>query len=270
MSDRLTEPDYLKNQQYSNSDKLAARIRLHREFTVPNVDIWEWFFDIVLQEAPASATVLEAGTGRGDVWKRNEGRIPAGWQITLTDFSEGMIEDNKAYLGDLAQRMTYHPMDVQHIPYDDDSFDVIFANFMLYHVPDLPRAIAELRRVLRDGGVLFAATNGVNHMIEMRKLIASVDETIDTKTVFHRSFSLQEGDQPLKEHFAEVTMHPFRNAIVVDSVQPVLDYVASMITIPAERFSGEKEQRLRAELERRIAADSAIRIEKESGVFVAR
>ena len=43
-------------------------------------------------------------------------------------------------------------IDIQQIPYPDGSFDTAIANFMLYHVPDLPRAIGEVRRVLRPGG----------------------------------------------------------------------------------------------------------------------
>jgi ubiquinone/menaquinone biosynthesis C-methylase UbiE len=57
--------------------------------------------------------------------------------------------------------------DVEALPFDDDSFDLVLANYMLYHVPDLDQAIAELRRVLCPGGTLLAATNGQGHMHEL-------------------------------------------------------------------------------------------------------
>lgn len=271
MSNRFTDPKYLKDDQYSNADKLAARIRLHRDYTVPAVDIWDWFFDIALSESPAEAKVLEVGTGRGDVWQRNAARIPGGWQITLTDLSAGMIEDNKKHLAETARRMTYDVLDVQNIPFADDSFDVIFANFMLYHVPDLVRGLAELRRVLKPGGVLFAMTNGANHMRELYEFSALVDPSIDPAAIFsHRSFSSQNGKAALEAAFAEVRYHAFESALVVDAAQPIIDYVWSMMTIPGETFVGEKEASLRTQLEERIAAEGHIRIEKESGLFIAR
>jgi len=271
MSNRFTDPKYLKDDQYSNADKLAARIRLHRDYTVPAVDIWDWFFDIALNESPAEANVLEAGTGRGDVWQRNAARIPGGWQITLTDLSAGMIEDNKKHLAETARRMTYDVLDVQNIPFADDSFDVIFANFMLYHVPDLARGLAELRRVLKPGGVLFAMTNGANHMRDLYQFAAAIDPSIDPAAIFsHRSFSSQNGKAALEAAFAEVRYHAFESALVVDAAQPIIDYVWSMMTIPGETFVGEKEASLRTQLEERIAADGHIRIEKESGLFIAR
>src|SRR6185436_7427184 len=51
--------------------------------------------------------------------------------------------------------------DVQHLLAPDAAYDVVLALWMLYHVPDLARGLAELRRVLRPGGRLVALTNGV-------------------------------------------------------------------------------------------------------------
>jgi len=53
--------------------------------------------------------------------------------------------------------------DAQWLPFADASFDCILAMHMLYHVPDRDLAIAEMRRVLRPGGVLLALTN--SHVI---------------------------------------------------------------------------------------------------------
>ena len=60
--------------------------------------------------------------------------------------------------------------DVQEPPFEDASFDVVVAAWMLYHVPDLDRAVAELARVLRPGGRLVATTNAADHLQEMLEL----------------------------------------------------------------------------------------------------
>ena len=45
--------------------------------------------------------------------------------------------------------------DIQNLPYQDASFDVVIANMMLYHVPDIARGLSEVRRVLRRDGRFF-------------------------------------------------------------------------------------------------------------------
>jgi len=61
---------------------------------------------------------------------------------------------------------------VQSLPFADESFDTAVAAWMLYHVPDIDRGIAELARVLAPGGRLVAVTNSELHLHELRELIA--------------------------------------------------------------------------------------------------
>ena len=51
------------------------------------------------------------------------------------------------------------------------SFNAVVANHMLYHVEDRPQALAEIRRVLKPGGKLFAATNSDSHLAKIRQLL---------------------------------------------------------------------------------------------------
>ena len=61
--------------------------------------------------------------------------------------------------------------DVQALPFRNGSFDVVMAMHMLYHVPDIAAAAREFRRVLRDGGVLYALTNSTSAQAEFAELI---------------------------------------------------------------------------------------------------
>ena len=47
------------------------------------------------------------------------------------------------------ENIEYKQIDVQNIPYEDSSFDIVIANMMLYHVHDINKAVSEIRRVWR-------------------------------------------------------------------------------------------------------------------------
>ena len=53
------------------------------------------------------------------------------------------------------------------LPFPDASFDVLTARHMLYHVPSVPAALAEFRRVLKPGGRFLATTNVAAYMPEL-------------------------------------------------------------------------------------------------------
>ena len=88
--------------------------------------------------------------------------------------------------------------DVQALPFGEAQFDVVVANFMLYHVPDLDLALAEIARVLRPGGRLVAATNGVWQLVELWELVGR--DVSDRWKLFMR----ETGAELFRPHFAEV------------------------------------------------------------------
>jgi ubiquinone/menaquinone biosynthesis C-methylase UbiE len=269
-NERRTDSEMLKTQQYNNSKNLSARIRIHELYSTNKQDLWEWYFEQILQESPTEAKVLEVGTGRGDMWKRNASRIPQAWDITLTDFSAGMIADNQAHLGDLAKRMKYQEANVQELPFADGQFDIVFANYMLYHSPNIPQAIKELRRVLKPNGVLFAATNGNQHLAEFYELIAEYSGINDWKDFFTVTFNLQNGANYLGAEFSTVQMCEFDSNLWVTDAQAIVDYVNSAASIDSERFMQAHKPALQAKLEAQIAEKGGILIHKETGFFIAK
>src|SRR5438128_5363777 len=94
-------------------------------------------------------------------------RIPAEWDITLSDFSQGMLDEARQRLRESPHQFVFAVVDAQAIPYPDQVFAAVIANHMLYHVPDRPTALAEIRRVLKPGGHFYASTVGVNHLREL-------------------------------------------------------------------------------------------------------
>ena len=155
-------------------------------------------------------------------------------------------------------------VDAQALPFPDDGFDAVIANHMLYHVPDRPRALAEIRRVLRPGGYFYAATNGARHMQELHAL-ATGKSPAEAEPLDRLAFSLENGAAQFAPHFANVALHRYDDALVVTEAEPLLDYLRSMSARP-----DRDDAHVAATIADLLARDGAIRITKETGMFVAR
>jgi ubiquinone/menaquinone biosynthesis C-methylase UbiE len=102
-----------------------------------------------------AARVLEIAAGTGRVTRRLLERPLR--ELVVTDLNEPMLAEAKRRIGD-DPRVTWQPADAQQLPFADGSFDAIVCSFGLMFVPDKPRALAEMRRVLRPGGTLLLTT----------------------------------------------------------------------------------------------------------------
>ena len=151
--------------QYRDATNLSARINLHARFSTNAYGWHRWVFDQF--EPRPHWRVLELGCGPGTLWLKNRDRLPEDWDIMLSDFSPGMLEEARRKLASLPHPFAFRQMDAQAIPLPDASLDAVIANHMLYHIPDRQKAFAEIRRVLKPGGRLYAATNGHNHLREL-------------------------------------------------------------------------------------------------------
>ena len=97
--------------------------------------------------------VLELATGTGLIAKHI---VQPADHIEATDASPEMIEQAK--LGAKSPKLRFSVQDMFHLPYADRSFDVVIVSNALHIVPEPEKALAEIRRVLKDGGVLIAPT----------------------------------------------------------------------------------------------------------------
>jgi len=262
-----TDQAYLRDDQYRDSRNLSARYALHARFSVNPQSFLRWVFDQFA--LPPQAQVLELGCGRGDLWQRNLDRIPAGWEITLSDFSPGMLEDARETLAPAPRPFSYAVLDAQSIARPDASSDAVVANHMLYHVPAVPRALAEIRRVLRPGGTLFAATNGRAHLRELWDFLAEFDGVPNAASDATRGFDLENGRSLLSEHFAHVALHRFDDALEVTEVGPLVAYVLSMMDTALVARVARNPDSFRAFVSGRLSR-GPLHIGKSAGLFAAR
>lgn len=258
---------------YRTPDRLRARIGFHERYPSGAGDFHDWLLAHV--DAPPDAAVLEVGAGTARMWARDPGRVPPGWRLTLTDLSAGMVEAAAEAVADAGISARVLQADVTALPFEPASFDLAFANHMLYHVSDLDRAVAELRRVLAPGGALIAATNGEAHLAGLRELAAEPGRWegagVVAEGVAPLPFTLESGGEALARSFSHVSVHRRDDVVFADDAEVVLAYLRSMLYLPPE-----PSDELLAELagwEERVRLRLAARpleVRRSSGFFVAR
>lgn len=268
MKSKVPDQKYLLDQQYKNAANLSARAQLHIRFSVNTYGWQQWAFDQI--NAPDNANILEIGTGPGWLWAENQRRIPDGWNITLSDFSPGMLDEARQNLASSSRAFKFESFDAQANPFEDATFDAVIANHMLYHVPDLAKAIAEVHRVLKCGGWFYAGTNGKNHLRELDELTNRFDPVSPFWEGFSadESFTLENGAKQLAALFSMVTMDRYPDVLNVTEAEPLVDYILSG---PASSILvGERLTEFKKFVEWEVAQQSSIRITKDSGMFKAR
>jgi ubiquinone/menaquinone biosynthesis C-methylase UbiE len=75
-------------------------------------------------------------------------------EAVATDISPGMLSALSASAAELGLTVETEACEASTLPFDDDSFDLVFGHAVLHHLPDLLGAFREFRRVLRPGGVV--------------------------------------------------------------------------------------------------------------------
>lgn len=262
---KFADRNFLKADQYKDASNLDARVELHKRFSTNPYGWLTWVFDHLLV-LPANAKILELGCGPAYLWKENAARIPPGWNITLSDLSPGMLDAAWRNLVVTGRNYRFKEIDAQEIPFEDETFDAVIANHMLYHVPDRAKAIAEIKRVLKTGGRFFATTVGAKHMQEMNVWLDEASGGHYVSQVV-RSFLLENGMEQLKPFFSQVTMTRYADTLRVTEVEPLVAYVRSAIAV--SDLQKERLEALKLEWQNMLKQKGEIFISKDSGLFEA-
>ena len=260
---RLIDQTYLKEKQYKTDANLRARIDLHRRFNT-NPENWQrWVYDQLSVEE--GLHILEIGCGPGDLWKTNLDRLPERCQVIAADLSAGMVDKARSVISE-QPGSRFLVLDAQTIPFSSGVFDRVVANHMLYHVPDLAAATGEIRRVLKPGGRLFAATNGIKHMRELDELIAMFHPGYQSVMGAAMRFSLENAPQILEPDFRDIEVREFESNLMVTDTEPLLAYVESMASSEGMDLSGRES--LKNYVQTSIDQRGSFWISKSQGIVV--
>ncbi|TYS70485.1 class I SAM-dependent methyltransferase [Sutcliffiella horikoshii] len=254
-------------EQYKNSSNLNTRIDIHHLYSTNKEDWYIWLFD--QYDISPNSNILEIGCGDGTFWYKNSDRIPRGWNITLSDFSLGMIESAKNKLRDIPN-ITYLQLNIEEIPFENNHFDVVIANHMLYHVQNRKNALKEVRRVLKKDGVFYCSTIGQNHMREFGQLLNTFDSTIHYSLAEDHAgeFGIENGEEQLSPYFNTVSYKNFLGDLEITDVNAIANYLVSTNAELNNILQDEElTEFLRYLNSVKEANNGAIRITKSTGLF---
>ncbi|MGY2893509.1 class I SAM-dependent methyltransferase [Deinococcus sp. UYEF24] len=216
-------------EQYATDRHLNTRIRTHQLYSV-GTDLEEQV-DALLS-LNGSESLLDVGTGPGHF----PGRLHAAGhrgRLVGADLSGGMVAAARASYGGVE----FVEAGADTLPFPDASFDVLTARHMLYHVPNVPAALKEFRRVLKPGGRFLAVTNVAAYMPELWDAVAEAAERENalrplagTGRGVADAFSEINGAAWVRETFGDMQLHFSDDALVFPDPQPVLAYLESVQT----------------------------------------
>lgn len=207
---RLDDPELVRA-EYASEAGLRARASIYGGVDGPNA--WDVAIEALREAAPRRA--LEVGCGWGEFAERVARELDT--EVVAVDLSPRMVELTRE------RGVNAQVGDVQQLPFADGRFDCAVANWMLYHVFDLDGALAELARVLRPGGRLVAATNGLRHLDQLWNLVGRDRGAEPVR------FLAETGAESLRVHFSRVERRDVASVATFATREDVQAYVRSSI-----------------------------------------
>lgn len=264
-------PDAVRR-MYTTDEALRVRHDIHERYSVPPINFTEWALGCVAWRGDERVLDVGCGPGRWLAALREYAPQADYWGL---DLYPGMLRAHP-----LPERVL--SADVQHLPFAEASFDVVMANHMLFHVPDIEQAVIECRRVLKPGGIFIASTNSLHNMPELQVLMRRAvtllvppgTTNIQVPMAHTDLFTLESGTRLLARHFYGVVRYDLPNALIFPTVEPVLDYLESTRSVrepqlPAGVSWDDVMLIVREQINRLIDHFGELTINKLSGVLVA-
>lgn len=218
---KLITKQYLKTHQYQNSNNLSARRKLFDYKTNPE-SLWAW----VCRHYPfqPNSKILEVGCGSGDFWKEAFNELPEHCDITLTDFSEGMLETAKKNLKSFTQ-LKFEIADVEHLPYPNNYFDIIMAHLILYHADSPEQALKEIKRSLKKSGTAGILVSGEDNMQPLFTLVNCENPRQAIR------FSDEKAKEILPIYFNHIKRYVYEDVLNIPETEPLIAYLRSFSSL---------------------------------------
>lgn len=262
----LTNEQENISRQYINDDNLNKRISIH-DYGTSTQDFMNWIYDRL--NIKEGMKILEIGCGNGLLWKKNMEQIPKHISLTLTDNSDGMLEKVRQIFLENVSNVCIQYMDAENPVIPKNTYDIIIANHMLYHVNNRDGLFMAINEGLKSDGTFICTTVGANHMKELNDELRVFDKNINI--TFYETvnrFSLENGRQQLEKYFSNIKLELFDDNLLIDNADIIYEYACSYPDKTGEILSKRKGEFMQKMTEK-IKRKGFYYITKSTGMFKA-
>jgi SAM-dependent methyltransferase len=200
---KLSDRD-LVAREYATIDRLSMR-RLDRTAWLGGEDD-PWLLALAAIAEVRPTRVLDAGCGSGDF-----AAMLTAPDVRCVDLSPAAVDATRA------RGLHAEVADIQNLPFPDGSFDVTVSNWVLYHVLDRGRAIAELARVLTPTGRFVGCYNAPGHLQELWSRVGAPVDADD--------FNADNGPAELQRSFRQVQVREAHGEVLWETRERVQTYL---------------------------------------------
>ncbi|MBB3128847.1 ubiquinone/menaquinone biosynthesis C-methylase UbiE [Paenibacillus rhizosphaerae] len=211
---------------YHTGNNLSAKYEVMGKYGISKELFETWIIEKL--NLLGSERVLDIGTGNGrfsiptsKILKSNGGFV------VCCDLAEGVMNSARIQAEQEGLPILHMIADAENLPFLSDEFDVVMANHMLYHLPDLKKGLKEISRVLRNTGKFLATTNSSRGMPEFFTLHQETMRQLHIPFEIKEDpipFSLENGEAILSKHFNRVELMTYEAGFKVTEPEPVLQY----------------------------------------------
>lgn len=180
--------------------------------------------------------VLDLGCGTGHCSRELKDKYSKA-KVFGVDLAPGMIEQAKKQQG-LFKKIDYQIADADQLPYENDSFDLVFSNLTIQWLPDLKHSFAEINRVLKPGGLLIFSTLGPDTLTELKQSWEHVDSGVHVNNFIDMHIV---GDQVFNANFENTVMD--RDVITL-TYQTMVGLMRDLKAIGAHNLDSERQRGL--------------------------
>lgn len=261
--------------QYKKGENLQKRIDIH-VYSTAKMDWYDWILE--KSQIGEGMKILEIGCGNGRFWTTVSEKLPENLQVFMTDSSEGMLQEAKKQIEARREiferkkiKFVFEQKDAEDFRMEENGFDCIMANHMLYHVSNKKRPILfqTCFELLKKQGIFFATTVGKTHFQQLFELLTEFDKQIERPDWISKNFELENGEEQLKKYFVQVCMEEQENDLLVPKAQAVYDYVNSLPG-NVKKIVAERQESFKCYLEKKILPESPMFIHKSQGAVWGR
>ncbi|QUI23892.1 methyltransferase domain-containing protein [Vallitalea pronyensis] len=260
---------HMEKDWIADSRKLPKQndcMRIHERFSTNNYGWRKWLYDQL--GYMKNCHILDVGCGEAKLWSYNSQRLHDNMKVSLMDISEEVLNHARMNLKDDGKVFQFHLGDAEELPYEDNTFDKVIADHMIYYVRHFKRALSEIHRVLKPNGKIYVSATGQAHLKELPRLLSHFNDDIRLTGFSLKRFNLENGKEHLSKWFQDVHLNKYGDSLMVTEVEPLLQYMLSATGNMRDILEGKLIDAFRGFLEKRMEQDGGLHITKDIGLFI--